>query len=39
MFLLAIFIFVLLGITAFDGDYEERERKRDYEKYNEMTRR
>lgn len=36
MFLLTLFVFILLGITAFDGDYEEKERKKDYEKYHKM---
>lgn len=31
-----ILIFSLLVLVAFDGDYVERERKKDYEKYNEI---
>lgn len=36
MFVVALFVFILLVIVAFDGDYEEKERKKDYEKYEEM---
>lgn len=36
MFILLIIVFIMIGITAFFGDYEEKETKRDYEKYKEM---
>lgn len=36
LFVLITIVFIMIGITAFFGDYEEKEIKRDYEKYKEM---
>ena len=37
LFILITMIFSLIAITAWFGDYEEKERKKDYEKYWEIV--
>jgi hypothetical protein len=37
MCILIIIIFILIGSVAFFGDYEEKEREKDYKKYEEIV--
>lgn len=37
MCILIIIVFILIGSVAFYGDYEEKERKQDYKKYEEIV--
>lgn len=33
LFIVIILVFILIGLISFFGDYEEKEIKKDYEKY------
>ena len=37
MFVLIIIVFILIGSVAFFGDYNEKELKEDYKKYEEIV--
>ena len=37
VFLILMIVYSMLILVAFDGDREERERKKDYEKYDEIV--
>lgn len=36
LFVIIILVFILIGLISFFGDYEEKERARDYEHYNQI---
>lgn len=36
LFIIIILIFVLIGLISFFGDYEEKEKARDYRYYNQI---